>query len=243
MPAVKRLLFLLLFLFLPGPAPAQEDFLAKQYFNDGDFEKAVVFYEKLVANNPRRLDYAEELVKCYHQLEQYDKAVSFLQKGIDSGSAHPTAYIDMGYTRYLMGDPQEAEQLYGEAMHLLESNPNFGYVIGFKFQQYTLLDYALRSYQRAMDLNPELDYNTQVARIYGEQGNIGQMYEAYMDLLIQRESIKPNVLRVLDDFVTSDPGAENNVLLRTTLLTRAQKNPDPLWNELLSWLFVKQQQY
>ena len=243
MPAVKRLLFLLLFLFLPGPAPAQEDFLAKQYFNDGDFEKAVVFYEKLVANNPRRLDYAEELVKCYHQLEQYDKAVSFLQKGIDSGSAHPTAYIDMGYTHYLMGDPQEAEQWYGEAMHLLESNPNFGYVIGFKFQQYTLLDYALRSYQRAMELNPELDYNTQVARIYGEQGNIGQMYEAYMDLLIQRESIKPNVLRVLDDFVTSDPGAENNVLLRTTLLTRAQKNPDPLWNELLSWLFVKQQQY
>ena len=30
---------------------AQDDFLAKQYFNDGDFEKAVVFYEKLVEKN------------------------------------------------------------------------------------------------------------------------------------------------------------------------------------------------
>ena len=33
----------------------QEDFLAKQYFADGDFEKAVVFYEKLVEKNPRRI--------------------------------------------------------------------------------------------------------------------------------------------------------------------------------------------
>jgi tetratricopeptide (TPR) repeat protein len=128
-------------------------------------------------------------------------------------------------------------------MHLLESNPNFGYVIGFKFQRYTLLDYALRAYKRAMELNPDLDYNTQIARIYGEQGDIEKMYEAYMDLLAERESIKPNVLRVLDGFITSDPEAENNLLLRKTLLTRAQKNPDPLWNELLSWLFVQQEQF
>lgn len=221
----------------------QEDFLAKQYFNDGDFEKAVVFYEKLVRANPRRMDYSEQLVKCYQQLQQYDEAISFLDERIENGSVHPTAYIDLGYTYRLKGDPEAATRWYDEAMHLLETNPNFGYVIGFKFQRYTLLDYALKAYRRAMELNPELDYNTQIARIYGEQGNISQMFEAYMDLLVERESIKPNVLRVLDDFVTSDPQARNNQLLRTTLLTRAQSDPNPLWNELLSWLFVKQKQF
>ena len=240
---MKRWLIILLLSLLPVVAQGQEDFLAKQYFNDGDFDKAVVFYEKLVANNPRRLDYAEELVKCYHQLEQYDQAVSFLQGRIQTGAAHPMVYIDLGYTYMLMGDSQEADRWYDEAMHLLESNSNFGYVIGFKFERYTLLDRALQAYQRAMELNPELDYNTQMARIYGEQGNIRKMYEAYLDLLAERESIKPNVLRVLDGFVTSDPEAENNLLLRNTLLSRAQKNPNPLWNEMLSWLFVKQRQF
>ncbi|UCE70696.1 MAG: tetratricopeptide repeat protein [Flavobacteriaceae bacterium] len=225
------------------PLMGQEDFLAKQYFNDGDFEKAVVFYEKLVAGNPRRMDYSEQLVKCYQQLQQYDTAISFLQKQIETGLAHPTAYIDLGYTYRLRGEPEEAGRWYEEAMHLLESNPNYGYVIGFKFQRYTLLDYALRAYRRAMELNPELDYNTQIARIYGEQGDIEKMYEAYMDLLAERQSIKPNVLRVLDGFITRDPEAPNNLLLRKTLLMRAQKNPDPLWNELLSWLFVKQEQW
>ncbi len=240
---MKRWLPIWILLLISSPLLGQQDFLAKQYFNDGDFEKAVVFYEKLVAANPRRMDYSEQLVKCYQQLQEYDKAVSFLQNRIESGSAHPTVYIDLGYTYRLRGEPEAAQRMYEEAMHLLESNPNFGYVIGFKFQRYTLLEYALKAYQRAMELNPDLDYNTQVARIYGELGDIEKMYEAYMDLLAERRSIKPNVLRVLDDFISPDPEAENNLLLRNTLLARAQKNPDPLWNELLSWLFVKQEQY
>jgi tetratricopeptide (TPR) repeat protein len=50
-------------------------------------------------------------------------------------------------------------------------------------------------------------------------------------------------LRNLDDFITDDPTNENNVTLRKTLLLNAQKNPDILWNELLSWLFIQQNQY
>ena len=73
---LRRLLFLILLLssFIGA---AQEDFLAKQYFQDGDYEKAVVFYEKLVETNPRRTDYAEGLVACYQQLERYDEAEAF----------------------------------------------------------------------------------------------------------------------------------------------------------------------
>lgn len=233
----------MLFLLLVIPASAQEDFLAKQYYNDGDFDKAVVFYENLVASNPRRMDYAEQLVSCYQQLQQYDKAVAFLNKRIESGSAHPAVLIDLGYTYRLQGNLQEAERWYDEALHVLESNPNFGYVIGFKFQRYTLLEYALRAYQRAMELNPELDYNTQIARIYGEQGKIEKMFEAYMDLLTERESIKPNIMRILEGFITPDPQSVNNLLLRRALLKRAQKTPNPLWNEMLSWLYIQQREY
>jgi tetratricopeptide (TPR) repeat protein len=240
---VKRVLTLLVFLLALAPLQGQQDFLAKQYYADGEFGKAVVFYEKLVSANPRRMEYLEQLVSCYHQLEQYDKAISLLRARIETGSAHPTTYIDLGYTHFLKGDPQEAERWYESGLELIEANPGYGYMLGFKFQRYTLLDYALRAYQRAMELNPELDYNTQVARIYGEQGNIGAMFGAYLDLMAEREAIKPNVFRILEDFVSTDPGAENNVLLKQALLGRAQENPDPLWNEILSWLFVRQQQF
>lgn len=222
---------------------SQDDFLAKQYFSDGEFDKAVVFYEKLVEANPGRSDYAESLVNCYQQLQAYDRAVDFLKARIEAGTAYPSVYIDLGYTYLLMNRPSESDAWYRKALEAIESNPNMGYGIGFKFQRYTLLDYALQAYRRAMELNSDLDFSFQIAQIYGEQGRISEMFEAYMDLLATRPTAKQNVMRALEAFVGSDPQAENNQLLRRVLLRRAQGSPDPAWNELLSWLMVQQGQF
>lgn len=237
-----RLICYLLF-FVACNLWSQEDFLAKRYFSDGDFDKAVVFYERLVQSNPGRTDYAESLVNCYQQLHAYQQAIDFLKSRIDSGTAYPSVYIDLGYTYLLMDQPSESEIWYRKALEAIETNPNMGYGIGFKFQRYTLLDYALQAYRRAMELNPELDFSFQIAQIYGEQGQISEMFDAYMDLLAQRPTAKQNVLRALEAFIGTDPQAENNQLLRRVLLGRAQKSPDPAWNELLSWLMVQQGQF
>ena len=48
--------FLISYFTLLSFASAQDDFLAKRYFEDGAFDKAVVFYEKLVEKDPIRTD-------------------------------------------------------------------------------------------------------------------------------------------------------------------------------------------
>ena len=240
------LLRLFLFFFVIGFSHfvvAQDDFLAKQYFNDGDFEKAVVFYEKLVEINPRRTDYSEGLIACYQQLERYEEAEDYLLEKINEGNTYPILLIELGHNHTLQNAPEKAAEYYEKALSKINENPNFGYSIAFRFQKYALLDYALKAYSKAMELNPKLDYNYQLARIYGEQGNIDRMYNSYLNLLINGKTSKSNVLRSIDDFISSDPENENNIKLKKILLQKAQQNPDILWNDLLSWLFVQQKQY
>ncbi len=232
-----------LILFFIQSAYSQNDFLAKQYFNDGEYEKAIVFYEQLVKQHPRRSDYFEGLVASYQQLEQYNKAEEFLIDKINTGNPYPTIYIELGYNYLLQDQAEMAEKYYKRALSAIDENPNFGYGIGFRFQRYALLDYALKSYARAMELNPELDYNFQMARIYGEQGNVEKMFDSYLELILSGKTSKANVLRNIDSFISADPLNENNILLKKILLQKAQRNPDLLWNELLSWLFVQQKQY
>ena len=222
---------------------AQDDFLAKQYFNDGDFEKAVVFYEKLVEKNPRRTDYSEGLIACYQQLERYTEAEEFLLEKIDQGNTYPILLIELGYNHALQNTPDKASEYYGKALTRIDEYPNQGYSIALRFQKYSLLDYALKAYSRAMELNPKLDYNYQMARIYGEQGDIDKMYNSYLNLLVNGKTSKSNVLRSLDDFISADPENENNIKLKKILLQHAQQDPDLLWNDLLSWLFVQQKEY
>lgn len=236
-------MFLISFCVLHISAMAQEDFLAKQYFNDGDYEKAVVFYEKLAETNPRRTDYAEGLVACYQQLERYDEAEAFLLGKIADPYTFPTFFIELGYNYTLQEQSEKAAVHYEQAIQKIDENPNYGYSVGYRFQQYALLDYAIRAYSRAMELKPDLNYDFQLARIYGEQGDIEKMYQSYINLIWEGKTSRSNVLRNIDDFISEDPTDENNVLLRKVLLRNAQQNPDVLWNELLSWLFVQQKQY
>lgn len=234
---------LIFILFWAIPALGQADFLAKQYLEEGDYDKAVVFYERLVKENPRRPDYVEGLLSCYQQLERFQDAEELLLKRIQSRSSSPTLYIELGYNYLLQDIPDQAEQAYEKALTYIESNPNYGYLIGMRFERYALLDYALRAYSRAMALNPQLDYNYYIARIYGEKGDIEKMYVAFLELLLKGKSPKASILRNIDNFISQNPEDPNNLTLKRLLLKKSQSNPDLLWNELLSWLFVQQRQY
>lgn len=222
---------------------AQEDFLAKQYFADGDFEKAVVFYEKLTEKSPRRTDYLQGLIACYQQLERYQEAKEFLIERLEGKSAHPTLLIELGYNYTLQDSTAQANTFYDQAIDVISENPNYGYALGYQFQKYSQLDRAISAYQKAMEINPELDYNFQLARLYGEQGNVDKMYRSYLSLLRNGKTSKSNILRSIDAFITADAESYNNSTLKTILLENVQQEPDVIWNELLSWLFVQQEQY
>ncbi len=241
--ALRYFLFLITYSLFQTSTYAQEDFLAKQYFNDGDYEKALVFYEKLVAKNPRRTDYAEGLIASYQQLERYTDAETFLLKKIEDPYAFPTFFIELGYNYTLQDQPEKASGFYEQAIQKINENPNFGYSVGYRFQKYALLDYAIQAYNKAMELKPDLNYDFQLARIYGEKGDVEKMYSSYLNLIYEGRTSRSNVLRNIDDFISEDPANTNNVLLKKVLLKKAQKDPDVLWNELLSWLFIQQKQY
>jgi tetratricopeptide (TPR) repeat protein len=239
---MKGFIFLIFFLSVL-PCSAQDDFLAKQYFNDGQYEKALAFYERLVDQNPRNMDYAENMVRCYQQLEAYDKAESFLLNRLETGNAYPTIYIELGYNYRLQDNTEKANEYYEMALAAIEKNPNYAYGIGLAFQRFSLLDYTLLAYERAMELNPELDYYFPIAQVYGEQGKIEKMFEAYLQLLGNGRSSLGQIIGLVGNFITDDPENKNNRLLKKLALQKAQKNPDVQWNELLSWLFVQQKQY
>ncbi len=232
-----------LFLFMVTTAWTQDDFLAKQYYNDGKFDKALLFYKKLVDRNPGRTDYMEGLISSHQQLEQYQEAEAYILKSLEGGNRYPTLLVELGHNYELQGLPEKASHYYDLALDKITDNPNYGYAIGSKFHQYVHLDRAITAFQTAMELNPRLDYTFQIARIYGEKGDMDKMYRAYLELIHANKISKGNVLRSLDDFVTSEPDNENNLILKKILLQNAQKNADLLWNEMLSWLFIKQKQY
>ena len=94
-----------------------------------------------------------------------------------------------------------------------------------------------------MTLAPDLNFDMQLAQIYGEQGDIEKMFTAYVQFVKFNPSYLNNVKRVISDFIGENSINENNTILRKILLKKIQEEPDLLWNEMLSWLFIQQKDF
>lgn len=238
-----RLLCSLLLLFSVASGFSQSDVLAKNYFEQGEFEKALHIYEKLNEQSPQRLDYFMGLVKSNQQLEKFSEAEKLLAAKVGDGRSFPQLYVELGYNYSLQSKPELAAENYKKAVAAIDLNPSFGYNIGNSFEQYSLLDEAIVAYEKAMQLSDKLDFSLQLAQIYGEQGKLEKMFGSYLDIIEKNIGFKGVAQRYFSQYVNEDPTNEANVILRKTLLKRSQDNPEVLYNELLSWLFIQQKEY
>lgn len=239
---MRNFLFILI-IFTTTSSFSQSDALAKNYFEQGQFEKSLSIYEKLSKESPYRLDFFMGIVESNQQLEKFAEAEKLLKEKIADGRNFPQLYVDLGYNFSLQNKPELATENYNKAIAFIDVNPNYSYNIGNSFEKYSLLDEAVITYEKGMALSEKIDFNMQLAQIYGEQGKLEKMFDSYLGLVEKNVSFKGSAQRYFSLYTTEDPNNEANLLLKKTLLQRSQQNPDVLYNELLSWLFIQQKEY
>ncbi|TNJ44137.1 tetratricopeptide repeat protein [Tamlana fucoidanivorans] len=220
----------------------QEDILAKEYFKNGDYEKALLEYKALYAKSPSNINYINQIISTHQQLEQYDEVEAFLLKLMERIN-YPAFFVEIGYNFQLKNDLNTAKAYYEKALASIDDHVNNVYGVARTFQNHSLLEEASLAYEKAMTINPEFNFNLQLAQIYGEQGNIEKMFIGYINFIESNPEQLGNIKRALSDFITDDAYSENNTLFRKILLKKLQQAPNTLWNEMLSWLFVQQKDF
>lgn len=221
---------------------SQENITAKRYFKNGDFEKARLTYKKLLKERPKNVIYINEYVKTLQQLKQYKTVDSLLNNALIN-IEYPAFLVELGYNFKLQNDTIKANQNYEKAIASIEINTNYVYSIATQFKDHSLLNLAIRSYKKAITLNEDLDFTIQLSRLYGEQGDVEKMFVSYIDFIEKKPLYKDDLKRIFNDFLSEDPENENNIILKKTILRKIQKNPDIIWNQLLSWLFIQQKEF
>ncbi|WP_396602422.1 tetratricopeptide repeat protein [Algibacter sp. R77976] len=221
---------------------SQNATLAKDYFQNGEFEKALIEYKKLYAQSSSNINYINQIISTHQQLEQYDEAETFLTELIERVK-YPAFIVELGYNYQLKNDMQKANENYQKAIAFIDEKASHVFGVARSFQNHSLLNEAVISYEKAAALNPDFNFSVQLAQIYGEQGNIEKMFSNYLDFAETNPARVRDVKRSINDFITEDGVNENNELFRKLLLKKMQQEPNILWNELLSWLFIQQKDF
>ncbi|NQX85820.1 MAG: tetratricopeptide repeat protein [Flavobacteriaceae bacterium] len=221
---------------------SQDEALAKDYFSRGEFEKALLTYQKLYEKNNSNSNYFQKIVEALQQLKRYDEAQQLLETKT-SKSANPQYVVDLGYNYKLIGKASRASEYYEKAIQMIDDQVAYGYYVARRFEDKALLDYAAKAYERTMELRPNSNYHMQLAAIYGEQGKVEKMFSHYLSYIEKYPNHFNYVKRNISEYITENSEDANNVLLRKALLKKMQTEPNILWNQLLSWLFIQQHDY
>jgi tetratricopeptide (TPR) repeat protein len=238
---MKKLLFYILFLASVS-ALAQNEQLAYNYFEKGEYEKALVLYQDLEKAQPYNIFFTQKLAACYQQLQQYDKAAKALENKLNQ-NRQPLLLVELGYNYQLQKDAANAEKYYNLAIDEIKKNASHVYAIANAFEQKVLITQALKAYETATAANPSMNFDYQTALLEGQQGNMNKMIDK---LLAYGYANPQNLIMVqnqLSRFMDEDGSDAFNDALRKALLINTQKNQDIFWNQFLSWYFVQKKDY
>ena len=238
---MKKIIFLFsLFYSLIGFS--QNDQLAMNYFDKGEFEKALVSFQDLLTSQPGNGFYFQKAIECYQQLKKYDVAEKAILDRYNKYK-QSSLLIELGANYQLQKDESKAKKYFEQALDKIKKNPSEVYGIAAVFERKVLIDYALQSYEIALEIDSNMNFNFQMAVLYGQKGETDKMIEKFLE-----ESYKnPQNLILIQNqftrFMTENADVTFNEALRKALLIRIQKNQDVFWNQYLSWFYVQQKEF
>ena len=232
------------FLFLLSSiwVSAQNEQLALQYFDDGEFEKALTIFEESSQKQPSNFFFFQKIIECQQQLKQYDKAEEVILKRKDKNN-QPLLLIELGYNYQLQKNTDKAEKNYDLAIQEVEKEPNYAYQVANSFEKKVLLEWALKAYETAQKENPKLNFDYQSALLHGQLGKLDLMLQKLLDYSYSNQENTALVQNQLSRFLLDDVDGAFANEIKKGLLLKTQKSQDVYWNQFLSWYFVQQKEY
>jgi tetratricopeptide (TPR) repeat protein len=239
---MKKALFLIGSFFFSLLVWSQSEQLAQNYMDRGEFEKAQIAYEELLKAQPGNFVFFQKTIECYQQLQQFAKAENAIQDRIDKYK-QGNYLVELGYNCQLQKNTDKAKRYYEQALEKIKKEPNEVYLIANSFEKKTLIDYALQAYQTALSVQPNFNFNFQMAVLYGQKGDTENMIEMFLTESYKTPQNLVPIQFQLARFIIEDSNETFNESLKKALLIRVQKTQDIFWNEYLSWFYVQMKDY
>ena len=240
------LLLLSFFIFLTKETKGQstDDQLAFQYLQNKEYDKAVVYFEKLYGQKDG-LNYYPPYLLCLTQLKQYDKAEKTIRKLIKQNPKNPIYLIDLGTLYKEKGDSDKGNTQYEKAIRLLSPDQQQVLALANEFINLKEWDFALAAYQQGKKLlNGFYPFSAEIAEVYEKKGDVAGMAREYLSLLEYGDDQIQAVQNGLQPTFGDERDEQRNEIVRNEILKKAQSVSDrTIYSELLIWFFVQEKNF
>ncbi|MBI2271780.1 MAG: tetratricopeptide repeat protein [Bacteroidetes bacterium] len=218
--------------------------LANQYFQNKEYDKAIVYYEKLFGKKSSELIY-QNYLSCLLAVKDFKTAEKVVKKQMKNNPGQLDYGVDLGMVYFTAGDPDKARSEYEKVIKQLPADQEPVFNLANAFLKIKEWDYAIATYQKGRKLlRGVYPFNMELAEVYQQKGDVTAMISEYLDMLELGDSYLQSVQNSLQADFGSEGDAKKNEIIRSQLLKRVQQSPDKtVYTELLVWMLMQQKEF
>ncbi len=235
-------IFLIGFHWLSYSQPANSDQqLAQMYFNNGEYDKALDYYEKLAKSNPSDLN-KKRWVECLIQTNDIKGAEKQLKRFIDQKDANYDFSFLLAQLYEKNEEPKEAAKIYANLVKNVPLNPSKIIELFNAFRAVNQLNYALETIEKGRKFfKDSYPFQFQFAEIYSALNQPDKMIQEYISILDifpdQIYNLQQVLVKQIDFSNEANPGIKS---LKNALISRVQKHPEnEIYTQMLIWQFIQ----
>lgn len=243
-----RFLILFTLLLLTVQLQAQtgtDQQLAQHYYNAGEFDKALSYYQKLYNKESNKANFTRYF-ECLMKTGNEKDAEKVLKKQISNDRNNMEYPILLGEFYENQNKFKEANKIYQDLINDYAVSSLTVTDLYKAFKNKSKTDLALQTLEKGRKtLKDNFPLNIEFADIYFLQGKKDKMVEEYFNLIDQNSSYSSVVEAALSqkiDFNAEEDPTYN--LVKQKLIEKTQKKPnDFVYSEMLIWLFSQKKQF
>lgn len=238
------LFFFLLNSFVALAQPDTDELLAKQFFDNREFDKSAILFEKLY-NKTNAQIYFDGYLESLLALNNFTEAEKFIKKQIKKSPNNLTLKVHLGYIYRLSGQGEKSKKEYNEAINKMTRNPELIIQLSQAFNRYKESDYAITTLTEGKKLmREEYTFNMELAQAYADKNDYKNMFKEYLELIKFNEFYITQVQNLLQGYFSDDFKSPRAEEFRMQLLKNIQQYPDNYaYTEMLIWFFIQQKDF
>lgn len=217
--------------------------LAKQYYKESKYLQALDILDE-IEGATKRNDLYEIRFNCYVALGKFKNAEKLARNSIQRRPlGFFQAYADL-FTVYAKTENKKAQQKFmSDLDQRIERNPGLAYNVSRVFQERGYPGEALHLLLKAEEVNPRMNFAYQKALLYGELGQIKNMFATYVEMVERSPNYLSTVKTLLSRALSGDIAPENLNYLKQLLIEKIQKTGNRNFQDLLIHVFIQEKNF
>ncbi len=231
--------------FLSHSQDGGDQQLAQYYFQNEEYDKALMYYERLFDKDQSKFNFTRYL-ECLVQTGDLKTAEKTLKKQIRQHPSDSEYKINLATFYEDRGNQDYAASIYEDLIQDLNASARNVVDLYNSFKAKNKNDYALRTLQKGRKLlKNNYPLHFQFAEYYGSIGETEKMINEYLDLLDYHSNYGSSLKNILGRQINfEDENSKEYELLKIALIERIQKQPNStVYADMLTWLFIQKQNF